>query len=111
TLHGYLGGWPEYVRAREDRAREATAAKAARSAKAQASPKAKRPPRATNAKEQERLEREIEEAEAVLKSLADELADPSAWSTAQRMARATARHEQAKRAVDKLYLRWERIAG
>jgi ATP-binding cassette subfamily F protein 3 len=64
-----------------------------------------------NPREQERLEREIDQAEAVLKALEDELADPVAWSTPQRTARATKRHEQAKRAVDELYQRWERIAG
>jgi ATP-binding cassette subfamily F protein 3 len=108
TLHSYLGGWPEYVRAREERAREA----AAKPVRAEG-PKPKRPARPTgeNDKEQERLERQIEEAEAVLKALEDELADPAAWSTPQRTARATKRHEQAKRTVDELYQRWERIAG
>jgi ATP-binding cassette, subfamily F, member 3 len=113
TLHSYLGGWPEYVRAREERARDAAAAKSAKSAKAARAqrPKPARAPRPSNPKEQERLEREIEEAEAVLKALEDELADPGAWSTPQRSARATKRHEQARRAVDELYQRWERIAG
>ncbi len=106
TLHSYLGGWPEYVRAREDRARLA-AAKPARPER----PKPKRPVRPSGAGEQERLEREIEEAEAVLKAVEDELADPAVWSTPQRTARATKQHEQAKRAVDELYQRWERIAG
>jgi ATP-binding cassette, subfamily F, member 3 len=106
TLHGYLGGWPEYVRAREERAREA-AAKPARTER----PKPKRVPRPNSAKEQERLEREIEQAEATLKALEQELADPAAWSTPQRTARATARHEEARRTVDELYARWERLAG
>jgi ATP-binding cassette, subfamily F, member 3 len=106
TLHSYLGGWPEYVRAREERVREA----AAKPAKAER-PRPKRAARPTSAKEQERLEREIEEAEAVLKAIEEELADPAAWSTPQRTARATKRHEEAKRAVDELYQRWERMAG
>jgi ATP-binding cassette, subfamily F, member 3 len=106
TLHGYLGGWPEYVRAREERAREA-AAKPAKTER----PKPKRVPRPNSAKEQERLEREIEQAEATLKALEQELADPAAWSTPQRTARATARHEEARRTVDELYARWERLAG
>jgi ATP-binding cassette subfamily F protein 3 len=106
TLRSYVGGWPEYVRAREERARQPVS-------KPSKTPRAKpeRPVRPTNAKEQERLEREIEEAEAVLKALEDELADPAAWSTPQRTARATKRHEQAKRTIDELYERWERIAG
>jgi ATP-binding cassette, subfamily F, member 3 len=111
TLHSYLGGWPEYVRAREERAREAAAAKVAG--------KPARPPRAArpapkppaSAREQQRLEREIEAAEASLRALEEELSDPAAWSTPQRSADATARHEQAKRAVDELYERWERMAG
>jgi ATP-binding cassette subfamily F protein 3 len=106
TLRSYLGGWPEYVRAREERARQA----AAKPPRAE-SQKKKRPARPNRAKEQERLEREIEEAEATLKALERELADPAAWSTPQRTARATERHEEAKRAVDELYQRWERIAG
>jgi len=109
TLHSYVGGWPEYVRVREERAREAAAKPAKpKATRAKSSPATSK---ATNPREQERLEREIEEAEAVLKALEDELADPSAWSTPQRTARATKRHEQAKRAVDELYQRWERVAG
>jgi Ribonuclease G/E len=66
---------------------------------------------AGEAREQQRLEYQIEQAEAALKAVEDELADPAAWSTPQRSARATARHQKAKRAVDELYERWERIAG
>ena len=69
------------------------------------------PPKSDNAKEQQRLEREIEAAEASLKALEKELSDPVAWSTPQRTATATARHEKAKRAVDDLYERWEALTG
>ncbi|MBV9681722.1 MAG: hypothetical protein JO046_08015, partial [Solirubrobacterales bacterium] len=62
-------------------------------------------------REQQRLEREIEQAEASLKALEEELSDPAAWSSPQRTARATARHQKAKQAVDELYARWERLAG
>jgi ATP-binding cassette subfamily F protein 3 len=115
TLHSYVGGWPEYVRAREDRAREAAAAKVAKPAKpakpARSSRSTGPKPARVNAREQERLEREIEAAEASLRALEQELSDPAAWSTPQRTADAAARHEQAKRAVDELYARWERLAG
>ena len=119
TLHSYVGGWPEYVRVREERARlaaakpgkPAKAAKAAKAPKAPAAAKAKPNRRSPDAREQQRLEHEIEEAEALLKAVEDELADPAAWSSPTRTARATARHEEAKRAVDELYERWERIAG
>ena len=111
TLHSYLGGWPEYVRAREERARQAAVDKTDRADK----PARRRPARPKSAKpdarEQERLEREIEAAEASLRALEEELSDPAAWSTPQRTATATRRHEQAKRAVDELYERWERLAG
>ncbi len=127
TLHSYLGGWPEYVRAREERARQAAAkvAKPARSRPAGARPAGARSAGArsagtrsagarsaqADAREQQRLEREIDAAEASLRALEEELSDPAAWSTPQRSAAATARHEEAKRAVDELYARWERIAG
>jgi ATP-binding cassette, subfamily F, member 3 len=112
TLHSYLGGWPEYVRAREERAQGRTA-KPERLAK-ETKPRsrsARTPPKSDSAREQQRLEREIEAAEASLQALEVELADPAAWSTPQRTARATARHDEAKRAVDDLYQRWERLAG
>ena len=111
TLHSYVGGWPEYVRAREDRAREVAAAKVAKPAKPARPSRSTGPKPAVNAREQERLEREIEAAEASLRALEEELSDPAAWSTPQRTADAAARHEQAKRAVDELYARWERLAG
>jgi ATP-binding cassette, subfamily F, member 3 len=114
TLHSYLGGWPEYVRARDQRARQTVAkpAKPAKPAKSAPSSKpggtGKRPP---NPREQQRLEREIEAAEASLRVLEQELSDPMAWSTPQRSASASARHAEAKQAVDELYRQWERIAG
>jgi ATP-binding cassette, subfamily F, member 3 len=115
TLHSYVGGWPEYVRVREERERRAAAksAKSAKPAKAPAAPKAKAKPNrgSPDAREQQRLEHQIEEAEALLKAVEDELADPAAWSSPTRTARATARHQEAKRAVDELYERWERVAG
>jgi ATP-binding cassette subfamily F protein 3 len=115
TLHSYLGGWPEYVRVREERGRQAAAKpeRAVRAAKPPAAPKPKPKPKrpSADAREQQRLEQQIEEAEAALKTVEDELADPAAWSTPQRTARATARHQEAKRAVEELYERWERIAG
>ncbi|HTX11324.1 MAG TPA: ABC-F family ATP-binding cassette domain-containing protein [Solirubrobacteraceae bacterium] len=122
TLHSYVGGWPEYVRVREERARQASAKpakpanavkgpKAKAAAAASAAAKAKPNRRSPDAREQQRLERQIEEAEALLKAVEDELADPAAWSSPTRTARATARHEEAKRAVDELYERWEQVAG
>ena len=109
TLHSYLGGWPEYVRAREERETDKPE-KPAKETKPR-SRSARTPPQSTDASEQQRLEREIEAAEASLKALEEELSDPTAWSTPKRTAQATARHAKAKRAVDDLYERWERLAG
>ena len=113
-LRSYEGGWAEYVRLRDER-------KAA--AVAPAKPKEKRPPAAARpaqaegngkpklSKNQERqvakLEKEIEAAEAALRAVEDELADPAAWSTPERSDDSSARHAAAKRAVEELYARWE----
>ena len=102
TLRSYVGGWPEYVRVREERG-----AKPAR--QKQRRERAVRPRRAAPSNGQQ-LEREIEAAEAALSALEEELSDPAAWSTPRKTARSTARHEAAKQAVEELYERWERIA-
>ncbi|HUE27663.1 MAG TPA: ABC-F family ATP-binding cassette domain-containing protein [Solirubrobacteraceae bacterium] len=110
SLHSYVGGWPEYVRVREERGR-AAAAKPARAAVKRASRPRRAAPSKSSARDQQRLEQEIEAAEAALKTVEEELGDPSAWSGAEASARSAARHEQAKRAVEELYERLERIAG
>ncbi len=110
TLHSYVGGWPEYVRAREARAREDAAPRAARSP----APGPRRPSRrnaSEDARDQERLEKEIERAEAALHELEDELADPAAWANPNTSAESSARHEEARRAVEELYRQLEEIAG
>ena len=45
----------------------------------------------------------VEQAEAQLASLEDELADPSAWATKYESAKSTARHTAAKLAVEAAY--------
>jgi ATP-binding cassette subfamily F protein 3 len=50
-----------------------------------------------------RLERAIEEAEAELRRIEDELADPGAWASPGRSERAGKRHQEAQRAVEELY--------
>ena len=128
TLHSYVGGWPEYLRARELRERtpapaqtrpsqaKPTQVKTAQAKTAQAKARSGKPAR-TNTKrnppkaKEERLEQQIEAAEAALRAIEDELADPSAWSTPEASARSTQRHEEAKRTVAELYDRWETVAG
>jgi ATP-binding cassette subfamily F protein 3 len=126
TLHSYVGGWPEYVRVREER--KAKPAKPARPAKAPApapavkvksKAKAKEPVPASpgktngnglskNARRRLReLEREVEQAEAALQDLEAELAAADAWATPEASAKAGERHRDAKRAVEEAYARWE----
>ena len=110
TLRTYLGGWPEYLRVRDERARRgAVKSPPARPERRQAH-KAAGPPK-TRPDRQARLEREIERAEATLRALEEELSDPVAWSTPERSAASTARHEEARRAVDELYERYAEVAS
>ncbi len=116
TLHSYVGGWPEYLRVREARAkaprRPAGKPSQAKSpAGSRGAGKRNPPARKAGDKGERQLEAEIEAAEARLRELEDQLADPAAWSTAEASARSTARHDEARRAVSELYERWETVAG
>ncbi|HEX4806995.1 MAG TPA: ABC-F family ATP-binding cassette domain-containing protein [Conexibacter sp.] len=123
TLHSYEGGWADYLRMREERRALEEAARTAGAAADKAPKRAParavangagngRPPRSKNAiRQAQRLEREIEAAEAALQTLEEELADPAAWADPERAASSTERHVAAKRAVEELYARYERVAG
>src|SRR3954452_23122366 len=100
-LTSHLGGWADYVRARDER-------KAA--AEAPPAPKAKKEkPRSKPAVSKERvkriaqLERQVADAEASLKQLEDELADPAAWASPTGSERSAQRHEEAKIRIEELY--------
>ncbi len=129
-LHSYVGGWPEYLRVRAERAKAPAAPRPAAGSRPAAGPesaagprpaagpkaagggKKRNPPKAkSGANGQRGLESQIEAAEANLKAVEDELTDPAAWSTPEATARSSARHDQAKRAVAELYDRWEAVAG
>jgi ATP-binding cassette subfamily F protein 3 len=111
ALHSYVGGWPEYLRVREERAEAKKSAK--RTSKAQPAPeKPKRPARSKNEQAKARkLEAEIEAAEAALAALEEELADPAAWNDPDTAAKSSARHAAAKKALEELYARWEAVAS
>ena len=108
-LRSYEGGWADYLRAREERAAaERAASEAAPRTPRRERERAPRSGPSKNARrQQERLEQEIEAAEAALAAVEDELADPAAWSTPERSEESTARHEAAKAALEELYARWE----
>jgi ATP-binding cassette subfamily F protein 3 len=115
ALHSYVGGWPEYVRVREERAEAEREAKA-RGKAAKATPAQPAPPPAPaqskhQAKRARNLETEIEQAEGVLAALERELADPSAWNDPRTAQRSTRRHEEAKARVEALYAELEAVAG
>jgi ATP-binding cassette subfamily F protein 3 len=112
TLRSYTGGWPEYLRVREERVQDERTAKRA---KPKAEPARKAPRAAGPSKNQQRraetLESQIERAEAALAALEDELADPSAWNDPARSSRSAARHEDAKRELEALYREWEAVSS
>jgi ATP-binding cassette subfamily F protein 3 len=115
-LHSYQGGWAEYSRVRDERREEAASA---RRTPAAAKPKAMRDggrarpagPSKNAVKRVAQLEREVEKAEAQLRALEDELADPSAWASPTSSERATARHAAAKKAVEEAYARWDEASA
>jgi ATP-binding cassette subfamily F protein 3 len=75
--------------------------------------KAKKPKAAGPSKNrlsaQQKAERTIEDAEAALRALEDELADPAAWATKYDAAKSEARHTAAKRAVEAAYTQLEAL--
>jgi hypothetical protein len=62
-------------------------------------------PSKNRAREQGKAERAVEEAEAALQLVEDELAAPAAWATKYEAAKSEARHTAAKRAVETAYER------
>ncbi|HWM63960.1 MAG TPA: ABC transporter C-terminal domain-containing protein [Solirubrobacterales bacterium] len=63
------------------------------------------------ARKSTRLAEKIEQAEAELHAVEEELSDPAAWSSPGRAERANERHAAAKQAVAELYEQWEEAEG
>jgi ATP-binding cassette, subfamily F, member 3 len=107
-LRSHPTGWAEYQRERDER--EAAAAAAAQAAKPEpASAAGRNAGRAAKkaVRRAGRLAEQVERAEADLRELEEELADPEAWASPGRAERAEARHAAAKQAVADLYAQWE----
>jgi len=104
-LESHQSGWAEYqLRCDEESAEASAAAKpSAGGGKKYSATK----PAQKAARKAAKLEQRIERAEAKLRELEDELADPAAWSSPGRIERATKRHEEAKAEVEGLYAEWE----
>ncbi len=56
---------------------------------------------------QEQATLAVEQAEAAMAALEQELADPAAWATQYESAKSSARHTAARRAVEEAYARLE----
>ncbi len=136
ALRSYVGGWPEYVRVREERRASDLEAgpHAGRPGAAHAPPrqtahapsgttddsrdsngaapkgraKAKGPSKNRVSQEQ-KAEQAVEEAEAALRLVEDELSQPEAWATKYESAKSQARHTAARRAVEEAYARLEAL--
>ena len=123
TLHSYVGGWPEYVRVRAERAEAERSAKRSKPAPPPPDPAPARtpapaanggggaPPSKNARRRAERLEADIEAAEAELQRLEDELGDPGAWNDPRTAQKSTRRHAEAKRRLEELYAQWETAAS
>jgi len=109
TLRSYVGGWAEYLRVREERTQDERTAKRAKPSRPEPKPAGGNGagPSKNQRRRAERLEAEIEAAEAALRALEAELADPVAWNDAPTAARSTERLEQARRRLQELYDEWE----
>ncbi|MGV1049043.1 MAG: ABC-F family ATP-binding cassette domain-containing protein [Solirubrobacterales bacterium] len=103
-LESHESGWAEYQR-RHDEGEAAAAAKpaAVNGGRKYSSTK----PAEKAARKAAKLEQRIERAEAELREIEDELADPTAWSSPGRAERASERHTAAKAEIERLYEEWE----
>ena len=114
-LRSHMSGWAEYQRDRDEREareRERVQAAARPDRPAAGDGRTRSAGRSKNAlRRVATIEREIERAEAELRAVEDELADPAAWASPGRSQRATERHEAASRAVQDLYERLEEAEG
>ncbi|MEA2215739.1 MAG: ATP-binding cassette, subfamily er 3 [Solirubrobacteraceae bacterium] len=130
ALHSYQGGWADYVRAREERGeaigpgaqRElapalGASAGAPANGAAVAEPVAVAQPAGRRAKgpsknrqsAQQKAERAVEQAEASLAEVEQELTDPAAWASRYEAAKSEARHTAARRAVEAAYAELEAL--
>jgi ATP-binding cassette subfamily F protein 3 len=105
-LQSHPTGWAEYQRRHDERTSAETAASkpaaAARGGKYSSDKPAQKA-----ARKAAKLEQRIERAEAKLREVEEELADPAAWSNPSRVEQANERHLAAKREVAELLEKWE----
>ena len=102
-LRSHPYGRAEYQRRRDE---SESAEKAAAKSPAPVRQKTRKPSQKA-ARRAARLEEKVERAEADLREVEEELADPAAWSSPGRVERGEKRHAAAKLAVEELYAEWE----
>ncbi len=109
-LESHPHGWAEFQRRRDEAAEAASAAAAAAKREERGGGRRRKPGAAARSAERKasRLAERVERAEAGLRAVEEELADPAAWATPAKSARASERHEAAKRELAELYEEWER---
>jgi ATP-binding cassette, subfamily F, member 3 len=107
-LHSHPGGWAEY-RSRLEDEREARAPQPRRD-KRRPRPESSAPSKNRRALT-ERLESEAEAAQAAFQRIEHELSDPSRWSTPERSAESSRRHEEARREAERAFAAWEEASG
>jgi ATP-binding cassette subfamily F protein 3 len=109
-LENHLKGWAEYQRERDEKVEVAATAGTGKSGPRSASAArggSSGKERARAERNVASLEKKIERAEAALVKLEDELSDPGQWSSPDKSAKATRRHDRAKQKVVDLYEMWE----
>jgi ATP-binding cassette subfamily F protein 3 len=106
-LQSHPSGWAEYQRRRDEQA-SASAAAAKPAASKGGRKRGGARPEQKAARKAARLEERIERAEAELREVEEELADPAAWSSPGRAERANERHRAAKATVEELFTQWEK---
>jgi ATP-binding cassette subfamily F protein 3 len=120
TLRSFVGGWQEYWEWREERkAAGITDAPAPAPAARRPAPAPEPPPTPESPKQPSKnaqrkeaeLEKAVEDAEAALVAVEDELAQPKAWATKYEAAKSQAKHTAAKRAVEAAYAALEEHMG
>ena len=117
TLRSYVGGWAEYARLREERGEAAApppppagsaagekapegGATEGPSAREKVHGRSRSGPSKNRLRRQAELEKAVEDAEANMAALEEELSAPEAWATAYESAKSQARMTAARRSVE-----------
>ena len=113
-LQAHSVGWATYQREADERVAQESAAAASADANGTGSPAkasgrngAAKGPSKNALRKVGELEKAVEQAEAALRELEEELADPGAWASASAADRAGKRHQAAKDELDRLMEEWE----